>query len=93
MKNIENFEDFLNEGQASGKPIKVVEVGTDTTALKKVNAEIKKSIAGGGKVHMSMTEDKFHVLIEIPAGTIQYNLPAKRAKEVVDISLDVTGGA
>lgn len=93
MKNIENFEDFLNEGQASGKPIKVVEVGTDRTKLEKVNKEIKKSIAGGGKVHMSMTKDQFHVLIEIPAGKIQYNLPANRAKEVVDISLDVTGGA
>lgn len=93
MRNIENFEHFLNEGESPIKPFKVVEVGTNQGAIDKLKKEIKASVAGGHKVHMSLAKDQFHVFIEIPAGKVQYNLPVEKAAEVVDMNLspNVTG--
>ena len=93
MKNIENFEHFLNEGQTTGKPVKVVKLGGDSNAIAKLNKEIKKSIAGGNKVRMSLTKEVFHVMLEIPAGVVQYDISTRNAAEVLDLSMNMSGGA
>jgi hypothetical protein len=76
MENIQSFTKFLNEAAETGKSqVNIKQYEVSRIDLPDVRKEIELAIKRGDKVHMSLTKDRFAVLLDKnPSTRAQYNI-------------------